>query len=230
MTGATTMLREIINAFRHDDVVETLEGKIIEMLDIGQWMFRQVRDLLAKDIRAEELQDPLYEKDRRINRLEQEIRETIVAHLSIGNPQDLNPCLMLMSIVKDAERIGDYCKNLFEVGKFFQGDFRRSEFRVPLEEIASAILEMFEQTKTAMRNDDAVLARQLLARKSNVSKSCNLLVQQLLSLGETDIPPSEAVAYALLARYYKRIESHLSNLASSVFSPVPLLDFHEKID
>ncbi|MBN1943364.1 MAG: hypothetical protein JW849_08735 [Phycisphaerae bacterium] len=224
------MWKEIINAFRHTDVVETLEGKIGEMLDAGQWMFQQVSDLLARKRRADALRDALYEKDRRINQLEQEIRERIVTHLTVGNPQDLGPCLVLMSVVKDAERIGDYCKNIFEVGKFYQGEFTRPEFHGPLEEIASTIQEMFERTKTALLENDAALAKQVIAKKGNISKSCNLLVQQLLSLEETDAPAGEVVAYALLARYYKRVESHLSNLASSVVAPVPLLDFHEKIE
>jgi phosphate uptake regulator len=33
------------------------------------------------------------------------------------------------------------------------------------------------------------------------------------------------VAYVLLARHYKRVAAHLSNIATSVVSPVPLLDF-----
>ncbi|MBN1556312.1 MAG: PhoU family transcriptional regulator [Phycisphaerae bacterium] len=224
------MWKEIISAFRHTDVVETLEGMIGEMLDAGRWMFQQVSDLLERKIQADDLRAPLYEKDRRINQLEQQIREKIVTHLSVGNPQDLGPCLVLMSVVKDAERIGDYCKNIFEVGKFYQGEFNRPEFQNQLEEISSTIRGMFDLVKQAMLENDTSLAKEVIAKKEGVSKSCNMLVQQLLSLTGTDIPAGEAVAYALLARYYKRAESHLSNLASSVVSPVPLLDFHGKIE
>lgn len=224
------MWKEIFNAFRHTDVVDTLEGMIGEMLDAGEWMFRQVSDLLDHKIQADNLRGPLYEKDRRINQLEQIIREKIVTHLSLDNPQDLGPCLVLMSVVKDAERIGDYCKNIFEVGKFYQGSFNRPEFHVPLEEIATTIQGMFARTKKAMLENDTTLAKQVITKKSEVSKSCNLLVQQLLSITDNDMPAGEAAAYALLARYYKRVESHLSNLASSVVSPVPLLDFQGKIE
>ena len=31
--------------------------------------------------------------------------------------------LALISVAKDAERIGDYCKNLFEVGRFYDEGF-----------------------------------------------------------------------------------------------------------
>lgn len=224
------MWKEIFNAFRHTDVVDTLEGMIGEMLDASEWMFQQVSDLLDHKIQADNLRGPLYEKDRRINQLEQIIREKIVTHLSLDNPQDLGPCLVLMSVVKDAERIGDYCKNIFEVGKFYQGKFNRPEFHVPLEEIAATIQGMFARTKKAMLENNTALAKEVITKKSEVSKSCNLLVQQLLSITDTDMPAGEAAAYALLARYYKRVESHLSNLASSVVSPVPLLDFQGKIE
>jgi phosphate uptake regulator len=36
-------------------------------------------------------------------------------------------CLALMSVAKDAERIGDYCKNVFEVGQFYKEDFHVSQ-------------------------------------------------------------------------------------------------------
>ena len=35
----------------------------------------------------------------------------------------------------------------------------------------------------------------------------------------------EAVAYVLLARFYKQVAAHLGNIASSVVSPVPLMDY-----
>jgi len=224
------MWKEIFNAFRHTDVVDTLEGMVGEMLDTGEWMFQQVSDLLERKVQADDIRDALYEKDRRINQLEQVIREKIVTHLSLDNPQDLGPCLVLMSVVKDAERIGDYCKNIFEVGKFYEGLFHRPEFYKPLEEIASTIRGMFERTKKAMIENDTSLAKLGIAKKSDVSKGCNMLVQQLLSITDKDMPAAEAVAYALLARYYKRGDSHLSNLASSVVSPVPLRDFQGKIE
>jgi phosphate uptake regulator len=39
----------------------------------------------------------------------------------------------------------------------------------------------------------------------------------------------EAVAYVLLSRFYKRVSAHLANIATSVVSPVPMLDYHGNI-
>jgi len=218
------MLREIINAFRHKDVTNELHAKIGQMLDASAWMFEQACDVLMRKADAETVRDPLYERDRQVNHIEQAIREQIVTHLSVGNQGDLAPCLVHMSVVKDAERIGDYCKNIFEVGKFYRGSFTHRAFSEPLEQIRHEITGLFEPAKQAFVNTDEGAAREVIDRSGAILNQCDLLIQQLLSL-EGGLPASEAVAYVLLARHYKRVNSHLSNIATSVLSPIPLLDY-----
>ena len=222
------MLKELINAFRQRDVFSELESQIGLMLDAGQWMFEKVADVLMRQVDPNEIAQPLYEKDRRINKIEQKIREQIITHLSLGNQGDLGAGLVLMSVVKDAERIGDYCKNIFEVGKFYRGSFQHREYHEPLQQIRNSITEMFEPAKEAFLNADSKIARRILRKTDALSKQCDMIIQQLLS-AEGDLPADEAVAYVLLARHYKRIEAHLSNIATSIVSPVPLLDFHGKV-
>jgi phosphate transport system protein len=221
--------KEVIQAFRHQDVVCEMEKKVGDMLDAGQWMFEQVSKVLTRRAAAEEIAGPLHERDHQINRLEQEIRETIVTHLSLGNDGDLGPCLVLMSVVKDAERIGDYCKNIFEVGKFYRGSFTRREYHEPLQEIQTVIHDTFQPTKEAFLNGDDESAKSIVQRMDGVGKRCDLIIQQLLSVESTDLCAAEAAAYVLLARHYKRVRSHLSNIATSVAAPVPLLDFQGKL-
>ncbi len=42
------------------------------------------------------------------------------------------------------------------------------------------------------------------------------------------MPTDEAVSYGMLARHMKRIAAHLSNIASSVVTPVENLDFADE--
>jgi phosphate transport system protein len=102
------MLKEIVNAFRKKDVVHELTSRLAEMLGASHWMFDQACSCLMGQTQTDEVSEALYARDRDINRIEREIRERIVTHLSVGNESDLAPCLALMSLVKDAERIGDY--------------------------------------------------------------------------------------------------------------------------
>jgi len=222
------MWKEIIKAFKQEDVVAGMSTQIGEMLDAGKWMFEQASDVLMRRAESSDLSDPLYEKDQQINRIEQSIRERIVTHLSVAQDQaDLAPCLVLMSVVKDAERIGDYCKNIFEVGKYYRGPYEHREYGQPLEEIREAIADLFEPAKQCFLESDRSVAKKLLRTTAGMGKQCDVIITQLLSVGD-GLPANEAVAYVLLARHYKRVEAHLSNIATSVRSPIPLLDYRHK--
>ena len=71
---------------------------------------------------------------------------------------------------------------------------------------------------------DRDAAHHVIDQTGATLKKCDLLIQQLLSLDD-GLPPAEAVAYVLLARHYKRVNSHLSNIATGVVSPIPMLDY-----
>ena len=58
----------------------------------------------------------IYEKDVKINKTERAVRKQLVGHLCVaGNTADVPFALLMMSMVKDVERLGDYAKNLTEV-------------------------------------------------------------------------------------------------------------------
>ena len=171
--------------------------------------------------------DELYAKDKDINAIEQSVRHRILTHLSVGNQQDLSACLMLMSVVKDAERIGDYCKNIFEVGKFYRRQYSHPSYAEPLEKIREGAVSLFDRAGKAFGQADADLAHETLETAAGLRKKCDLIIQELL-MAEGQIPADEAVAYVLLARFYKRVAAHLANIATSVVSPVPMIDYRKK--
>jgi phosphate uptake regulator len=129
-----------------------------------------------------------------------------------------------MSVVKDAERIGDYCKNVFEVGKFYEREFTTQRYLQPLEKIRAAIEQIFADTRKAFATSDMDLARGVQAAFGRTGKECDLLVRSLLRERD-NLPTDEAVAYSLLARHLKRIGAHLGNIATAVVAPVHRLDY-----
>ncbi len=224
------MWKEIWKALKVTDILAEMVTQFAEMLDAGQWMFEQASEVLMRSCDWAASADALYSRDRTINKIERTIREQIVTTLSVGPQSNLNACLVLMSVVKDAERIGDYCKNIFEVGKFYRRDYTHPEYAQPLTEIRNKVLPLFEQAKKAFVQADRQEAYAVLNIAGGVSKECDLLIRQLLSVHD-QLAPDEAVAYVLLARFYKRVTAHLANIATSVVSPVPMLDFrHEQDD
>jgi len=129
-----------------------------------------------------------------------------------------------MSVAKDAERIGDYCKNVFEVGQFYKDDFSLSQYHEPLEAACGRVEGLFETVRRGFRESDPSQAKAALKTADEIGDECDRVVEQLLNDKES-IQTHEAVAYSLLARHYKRVSSHLSNVATAVLGKVEELDF-----
>ncbi len=221
------MFKEIFKALRGEDALAEMIAKVGQMLEAGQWMFDKAAEVLMKQTDWKAISDDLYARDKQINDIERKVREQIITHLSMGHQGNLPACLVLMSVVKDAERIGDYCKNIFEVGRFYRKEYSHPQFAMPLESIRGDVRPLFQQAEKAFVEADRDLANKTLTIATGLIKECDLLIRQLLSLNDK-MPPDEAVAYVLLSRFYKRVTAHLANIATTVVSPVPTIDHRNK--
>jgi phosphate uptake regulator len=222
------MLREILQALKGTDALDKMISQVGDMLTAGQWMFERASEVLMRKVDWKGAADELYARDKKINQIEQAVREQIVTHLSMGHQADLSGCLILMSVVKDAERIGDYCKNIFEVGRIYRREYTRPEYSLPLDDIRTAVVPLFDQAREAFVTGQRKQARRVLDTSGGITKRCDLIIQQLLIVHE-QLAPDEAVAYVLLSRFYKRVAAHLANIATSVVSPIPMLDYRGKM-
>jgi len=221
------MFKELIKAFRKTDALGEMFTQFAEMLQTGRWMFTTAAAVVAKTTPADEVHDELFTRDRRINRLERSIRERIMVHLVTDHAQDVGVCLVLMSVVKDAERIGDYCKNILQIGEMFHGDYSRAEYTHPLGDLTERIDALFPMVADAFADAIKDQSEQAVSKSVIIRKQCDMLLGQLLTPGGAT-PPAEAVALAMRARFLKRIAAHLGNIATSVNNPVPLLDYDGK--
>jgi len=223
------MLRELLAAWRGRDVLARMFDEFDQMLEETHWMFQQGVEVLFGRADWQAVEQPLYERDKKVNQLERSIRAQVVKHLTIRPETDLAACLVLMSVVKDAERIGDYCKNIFEVGKFHTRGFTAEKYLEPLERMRAKVEDLFRLTKQAFGRSDVDTGRRVQKEFGVFSKDCDRLIQQLLQQQE-NIPTDEAVAYSLLARHMKRIGAHLANISSAVVAPVHRLDYMDEAD
>lgn len=221
------MFKQLIEAFRKTDVLGEMIGQFAEMLQIGRWMFTTAAGVVAKTTPADEVRDELFMRDRRVNQLERSIREKIMVHLVTGHDQDVGICLVLMSVVKDAERIGDYCKNIFQIGEMFQGDYTRAEYVRPLGDLTVKIDTLFPMVSEAFAEAITDQSTRAVSESVVLRKQCDMLLGQLLTPGGAT-PPDEAAALAMRVRFLKRIAAHLGNIATSVSNPVPMLDYDGK--
>ena len=58
-----------------------------------------------------------------------------------------------------------------------------------------------------------------------IVKRCDKIIERL---ARSDLDVNEAVALALMARYFKRLAAHLTNIATSVILPVSDLDYFDE--
>lgn len=221
------MFKEFFSAFRTGSSGDTLDrafSQFIEMLDHGQWMFIRANEVLRNEASADEVQDSLYRRDQSINELERSIRRKILRHLVINPGEDVPGCLALMSVAKDAERIGDYCKNVFEVGRFYKEGFHVAEYHDVLEQVRRDTRELFSVVSKAFGESDEHIAREAIRAAGTIRKRCDEVIERLLG-DDAQIQTHEAVAYSLLARHYKRVAGHLENISTAVLGQLDELDF-----
>lgn len=216
------MLRELIQAWRGKDLLSRMLVEFQDMLARTEWMFGAVSDVLLRKRKPAELQEEIYRTDKDVNEAERRIRRQIVEHLSVRPDADVPAALVLMSIVKDAERVGDYCKNIFEVACMYTMDMNHGRYIGPFQETRSRIAELFVRVRNAFARSDEAEARQVIADAETLAGWCDDRINDFF---HDTLTTQQAVAYTLLARYFKRIASHLKNVASAIVSTVEELDY-----
>jgi len=148
------------------------------MIDAGN-MFKEVRACLIEGKKDEGLRDRIYSVDRRINQLEKDIRKRIVEHLALRPSVDVPVCLVLMSVVKDAERLGDYAKNLYEVSTLLDAPLDIPLFRSYFNHADEKLVALAEKTRSAFIKSDAELAQEITVLERGIVLTCEAAIRKL---------------------------------------------------
>jgi phosphate transport system protein len=196
-----------------------------EMLRMNRDIFGQIVKKMRSGGDINELREVVYRGDIEINKLERSIRKQLVTHLALYPEQDVPSCLVLMSIVKDAERMGDLCKNLFEAVLYCGKPVSELEFAAKMMDFTSYVEETFEKTISAFDREDDGAAAEIMQDEVRWNKSFDGFLEDL---ADSHVSTREAVATTLLVRNLKRMQAHLSNIASSVVLPVHQIDHRPK--
>lgn len=214
---------------RDNETLASADAEFGEMLERTQSMFKDAkRGVWETPLTAEERQ-AIYRSDRRVNKLERSVRRRVLVAMNTqGSEANLNNCVILLHVVKDAERIGDYCKNLSELRDYDERDLGTDEVSASLKAIANELEEIFDATVPVMtKAGDADTAIELLQTARELCKRCD---QQLLRIAKSDKDPSAVTVHVLLTRFYKRIAAHLSNVLSAVVMPLHKLDYFDETE
>jgi len=205
-----------------EESLTEINREFLGMLADGRHIFDAASNCLLGGTDPEVIRDDLFKTDERINLTEQKIRREIVVHGSVHGTGSFPGLLVLMSLVKDAERIGDYCKNVFDLALSREGFHDDSE-RAKLVQLKDVISKLMIRSIAACETQDVETARKLTWEADGMADQCDAAIDRLVAMKGTN--PSIAV---LCYRYYKRIVGHISNVVSSIFMPVDKLDFFDE--
>ncbi len=219
------MFKNLLSFWKGKDFLLQVMEDFRTMLDDAESMFEAVCARLTGGGGDPELKERIYGIDKKINELQKEIRRRIVEHLSLQPTVDVNACLVLMSVVKDAERLGDYAKNLYQVTELLEHPIDKALFSKYFDGLDNDIVKLFAQTKDAFIDTDEEKARATWDYHRRINKACDRIVKEV---ARSDLSVNEAVCFVLIARYFKRIVSHLVNIATSVVLPLSDLDFFDE--
>ena len=123
-----SIFTEIISVWRKEDLLSEAWEKSLEMLDLSHNMFVKA---VKKSKKQESLSilKQLKNRDKEINKYQREVRRKIITHVSLqNNINDISSIMVLMNMVVDIERIGDYTKNIYDQLKArYGGNFLEAE-------------------------------------------------------------------------------------------------------
>ena len=108
------MFKNLLQFWKGKDFLTQVLEEFKNMLDDAEIMFSSVCKRLINNEEEPGLKDKIYDIDKKVNDLQRDIRKRVVEHLAIQPSVDVSTSLLLMSVVKDAERLGDYAKNLYQ--------------------------------------------------------------------------------------------------------------------
>ena len=224
-----SIFTEILSVWRKEDLLSEAWEKSLEMLDLSHNMFVKA---VKKSKKQESLSvlKQLKNRDKEINKYQREVRRKIITHFSLqNNINDISSIIVLMNMVVDIERIGDYSKNILDLAIYYPERLNTKILHPELHEIEQVVKSRFDKTVDAIKTEDVELASKLIKGfKKQVTTASDRIVNNIIS-GELNLESgSESAAIVLYARYLKRIGSHLKNITTTVINPIDSIGYQLK--
>ncbi len=214
--------KRILEFLKGKNVFEEVKNETLTMLKETKNMYQEVNGFLFDRINIDV---DVYQIDKKVNKTEIEIRKKILEHLAFSSDKsELVPSLIITSIVIDIERIGDYCKNMFELVKLYPEELKGHRLLEELRRLASDIEREFDLTYYALMEGDKSKAEEVMRIHGKLSKRCDSIPEEVLN--DVSINKKTGIILVLLARYLKRVSAHLWNISSSVINPFPKIGYH----
>jgi phosphate uptake regulator len=204
--------------------LEEVEAALVNMLRKGRDVFDTAATTVFGGREPKKVKQDVKGTDRSINLEQQEVRRRLMIHAAVHPTIDISTVMAYMSIVKDAERIGDNAKNVYDLAKY-GADFRGASDFEELVGYRDAVSQLILEAADVFEARDAGRAAQLIEKADGFLDEYDTHVKRAFSY---DGPASEAVPRALYYRYLKRITAHVMNMLTALVMPLDRLDYYDE--
>ncbi|MFT4531160.1 MAG: phosphate transport system protein [Thalassolituus oleivorans] len=200
-----------------DEIMQYFE----QMLEDGRHVFDAAANSLLGGTDPEVIKDDLWATDKRINSNERRIRRRLITHAAVHGRTEFPVCLALMSIVKDAERIGDFGKNIFDLS--IMGAKISDAYKDDLVKLKDSTSRLLAKSRNIYETQNADDARAFIAECEQLQSHCESQLRELCMSTEGNV-----AATAMVYRYLKRVLAHSMNIITSVVMPLDRLDYYDE--
>lgn len=223
-----SVFKDIVKLWNSDDLLSQAWDESYKMMVLSNEIFNQAIKYLRNGENKETI-IALKKRDMEINAYQKNVRRKVVTHYAVS--QDINDLpngLVLLNMVVDVERVGDYTKNILDLALNHPNTIRSEDFSEDLHHVENEVIERFRKTLEAIHTQDADVARNLMKTyKETLTNVSDTIVNGCIS-GEIRLGDEcQTVALALYARYLKRIGAHLKNITTVLVNPFDAVGYKQ---
>ena len=212
-----SLFNDIIKIWKSDSLLSQAWEDSISMLNLSHAVFLKSLDSFNSNDSKEEVR-ALKREDKKINDFQMTVRRKVLTHFSLEtNSRQVPNGLILVDMVVDIERIGDYCKNISDLTIMNKEVVNYGDLSDDLTSMELEVKSRFSSTVQVIENQDEDLARSLIENyKQTVSSVSDKIVESIIR-GDVQLEShTQSASLVLYSRYLKRIGAHLKNITSTV--------------
>ena len=223
-----SVFKDIVKLWNSDDLLSQAWGESYKMMVLSNEIFTQAIKYLREGENRDTIK-ALKKRDIEINTFQKDVRRKVVTHYAISQDiDDLPNGLVLLNMVVDVERVGDYTKNILDLALNHPNTIKSEDFSDELHHVEQEVVARFSKTLEAIRTQDVEVARSLMVSyKETLTGVSDDIVNGCISGKITLGNESKTVALALYARYLKRIGAHLKNITTILINPFEAVGYKQ---
>ena len=177
-----SVFKNLVNIWKSEDSLSQAWSSSNEMLVISHDMLNDSINALRSGEKNKVIKS-IKQRDEIINQYHRDIRKKVVTYYSVSKDiLNIDSGLVLLNMVVDIERVGDYSKNILDLAKHHPKKLVSEKISDELRIIEKAVIERFKNTVIAIETMDEDIAGKLIkSYRSDLGKISDNLVASSIS-------------------------------------------------